>query len=384
MNAEITNQLIQQRNLGLQAYHQGKLQQAIKYFLKNIQTNPDQNRIYLDFTLLAISLKNSSLTLSAKIIEWVFINRPELKFAYEQNDKSLVSEVSLLANTISRDKKYHQQKEAIVNLVKQANLTPTTDSNSNRLYGFLDIFHGLQTPQYHSEWQKPSYHVFPQLPSTPFYAPEQFTWVKLLEDNFAAIKTELSQLYQQQLNVKPYIDGIKTGNAGLDTLADSLNWSSIHLIKGGIYQHELLALCPTTTSVLAKLPLPQMIGNAPEAFLSVLKPHTEILPHYGLSNIKLTVHLALDIPENCAIKVGDKTQTWQEGKVLVFDDSFQHQAWNRSDQNRMVFIVEIWHPDLTEVEKQGITKIMALQHQAHIDAQQCTSALLLTEIKSHI
>jgi aspartyl/asparaginyl beta-hydroxylase (cupin superfamily) len=177
---------------------------------------------------------------------------------------------------------------------------------------------------------------------------------------------------------------MKTGVEGLDKLADSFDWSSIHLIKAGKCNQELLAKCPKTHAVLDKLPMPVLDGNAPEVFLSVLKPGAEIKPHYGLSNIKLTVHLGLEIPNDCAIRVGTETQSWENGKVLIFDDSFKHEAWNHSDSERKVLILELWHPDLTTLEKQGIQKIMELQHHSMQLAKNDTIESLLAEIKAKI
>jgi aspartyl/asparaginyl beta-hydroxylase (cupin superfamily) len=191
-------------------------------------------------------------------------------------------------------------------------------------------------------------------------------------------------LYKDENSIRPYLDEAVTGNEGLDGLANSLDWSSIHLIKAGKKIKKILKKCPKTKETLSHLPMPKLAGNGPEVFLSVLKSGAEIKPHYGLSNIKLTVHLGLDIPENCALRSGTETQYWENGKVMIFDDSFEHEAWNHSDKDRYVLIMEVWHPDLTELEKQGIQRVQELQHQFAVDASKETYDSLLESVKAEI
>ena len=77
-----------------------------------------------------------------------------------------------------------------------------------------------------------------------------------------------------------------------------------------------------------------------------------------MTNTRLVAHLPLIVPRNCALKVGGKEHTWVEGEVVVFDDTFEHEAWNRSDQTRVVLIFDIWNPFLTEVEQLALTQLI--------------------------
>jgi len=374
-SSKTVDDLNSQRNLGFMFHKSNDHNKAAQCFIDNIENNPNKDKIYFDFLCLATVLNKINTKLSATIIEWVFIKRPELKFAYEHLPKSLVSEVSLYANTIARDFKYNEQ-------LTELKLLANSSDNRARLFDFLEAFHGLKQPEYGDVMQKPSYHVYPKLKALAFHPLSDFPWVELVENKFDDIKHELLQLYSNKSSIKPYIKEANTGNSGLDTLANSLNWSSIHLIQGGEYRDELLKQCPVLSSVLKALPLPALSGNAPEAFLSVLKPKTAILPHYGLSNIKLTVHLGIDIPQDCAIRVGNETHTWKQGKLMIFDDSFEHEAWNKSNENRIVFIFEIWHPELSSIEIEGIQTIMKLQNEFNQSAQMCGADSLLQEVKN--
>ena len=74
-------------------------------------------------------------------------------------------------------------------------------------------------------------------------------------------------------------------------------------------------------------------------YLSKVGPHTHVAPHRAGSNIRLRCHLALSIPEgDCAIRVGDDVHRWKEGKCIVFDDTLEHEIWNRTDEERLVLL----------------------------------------------
>ena len=84
---------------------------------------------------------------------------------------------------------------------------------------------------------------------------------------------------------------------------------------------------------------------------SLLKPRTRIPPHTGVTNARLVVHLPLIVPPGCGFRVGNQTRDWVPGKAWVFDDTIEHEAWNDSDQLRVVFIFDIWHPHLGAAER---------------------------------
>jgi ornithine lipid ester-linked acyl 2-hydroxylase len=83
------------------------------------------------------------------------------------------------------------------------------------------------------------------------------------------------------------------------------------------------------------------------AFFSILAPGKHLPPHRGPYKGVLRLHLGLLIPEPaemCAIRVGSETRHWQEGRVMIFDDTFEHEAWNRSGAVRVVLFVDIMRP----------------------------------------
>ncbi len=97
-----------------------------------------------------------------------------------------------------------------------------------------------------------------------------------------------------------------------------------------------------------------------ESLFSVLAPQSEITLHNGSWNMVLTCHIGLAIPEGCGIRVGTEERSWQAGKVLVFDDTFAHSAWNTSDETRSCLIWDVWHPDMTPLEIEAMHVVLPL------------------------
>ncbi|MGH9428988.1 MAG: aspartyl/asparaginyl beta-hydroxylase domain-containing protein, partial [Terriglobia bacterium] len=88
------------------------------------------------------------------------------------------------------------------------------------------------------------------------------------------------------------------------------------------------------------------------AFFSLLAPGANIKPHCDGSNVLLTCHLGLKVPSGCGIRVGWESKSWEEGKCLIFNTSFEHEVWNRSHDSRYVLLLNFWHPELTLVERE--------------------------------
>jgi aspartyl/asparaginyl beta-hydroxylase (cupin superfamily) len=91
---------------------------------------------------------------------------------------------------------------------------------------------------------------------------------------------------------------------------------------------------------------------------SLLAPHTRIPPHTGVANTRLVCHLPLIVPPNCGFRCGATTREWRVGEAFVFDDTIEHEAWNDSDELRVVLIIDLWQPSLTPDERIGITSVI--------------------------
>ncbi|MBL4674010.1 MAG: aspartyl/asparaginyl beta-hydroxylase domain-containing protein [Arenicella sp.] len=195
------------------------------------------------------------------------------------------------------------------------------------------------------------------LSSKPFYSVEELIWAEQLNTKCSTIKSELTYAMQQQLakdSLRPYLDKNFSSHSKLGELANSSNWLAIDLFSNGELNTDISSLFPETLDALTALPTYNLNQNPFEVFFSFLKPGQSIAPHFGQSNHALTVHLPLDIPAECYLEVGDEKQSWREGEVLVFDDSFLHSAHNHSDLNRVVLIFSIWHPQLSSDERNAV------------------------------
>jgi aspartyl/asparaginyl beta-hydroxylase (cupin superfamily) len=136
------------------------------------------------------------------------------------------------------------------------------------------------------------------------------------------------------------------------------NWDVFFLFDRGRKNDKNCAEVPVTTAIIEANQTFRTSGGL--IYFSRLAPNTVIAPHRGLTNMRLRCHLGISIPDNCGISVEGISETWEESKCLVFDDSFLHEAWNGSDRERIVLIVDFWHPELSEDE---VCLLEALQRQ---------------------
>lgn len=227
-----------------------------------------------------------------------------------------------------------------------------------RLRQMIDFHMGRRTPRYAHALQRPSYLYLPEVEPRAFFDRVDFPWVKELEAVHAVVRAELESALASGDGVAPYVQVDAENPGEWSELNRSPKWSSMHLLRGGKWNEENRARCPKTSRILESLPLAYIGTHAPEALFSILQPGTHIPPHHGLGNYKLVLHLPLIVPPDCSIRVGNETRSWKEGECLIFDDSFQHEAWNRSAETRTVLIVDIWNPLVTPAEREGMAALM--------------------------
>lgn len=201
---------------------------------------------------------------------------------------------------------------------------------------------------------------FPRLPAIAFHDNADFPRLAGLEAQTAAIREELlAMLDADKAEFTPYVTHPK--GAPLDQWAElnySPRWSAFFLWKDGKRLDDHCARCPRTAEALAQAGMAQVPGYAPTAFFSVLEPHTHIPPHTGVTNTRLVVHLPLILPGNCRFRVGNETRDWEMGKAWVFDDTIEHEAWNDSDQTRVILIIDVWNPLLSEAERDLVSALL--------------------------
>jgi len=200
---------------------------------------------------------------------------------------------------------------------------------------------------------------YPFLPADEFFDDEQFPWLGELEAGTPAILAELKAILDDPgADLTPYISlpaGVPANKwSGLDK---SLDWGAFHLWKEGERFDEACARAPRTAALVESLPICRIKGRAPNVFFSILKAGSHIPPHTGVTNVRSVVHLPLIVPDGCAFRVGGETREWQPCRAFAFDDTIEHEAWNRSDRDRAILIIDAWNPHLTEHERQMVCRL---------------------------
>lgn len=229
---------------------------------------------------------------------------------------------------------------------------PSDDARVGRFARSVDILLGRRE-LYLSQ---PSMFYFAGLPQIPFYDRETFPWVAELEAATDDIRQEMLALTEE---FAPYVTGsADRPRPASNPLLDDPQWGACHLLQNGL-PTAAADHCPRTMRALAALPQPVIPGRSPMALFSRLKPGTHIQPHHGLLNTRLICHLPLVVPDHCGIRVGDETRSWREGELLIFDDSFEHEAWNRGPDTRTILLFEIWRPELEKAEREQLTELFA-------------------------
>ena len=92
---------------------------------------------------------------------------------------------------------------------------------------------------------------------------------------------------------------------------------------------------------------------------SLLRPGARITPHTGVHNARLICHLPLIVPPGCGFRVGNEIREWEEGKLIIFDDTIEHEAWNEGTADRVVLIFDVWRPELSDQERREVAALFA-------------------------
>ena len=203
--------------------------------------------------------------------------------------------------------------------------------------------------------QEPTSFYFPGLPQIPWYSNEMFPWAAELESAVPKMRSEIEQLLLDEQGLEPYVQAEAKRPSRGHSLLNDARWSAFHLFRQGERVEENARRCPLIMRLLELLPIPRIKRRSPMALISILKPGTHIPPHHGMINTRLICHIPLVVPRGCRLRVGAETRDVVEGKAMIFDDSFEHEAWNDGDSVRAVLLFEIWRPEINEEEKVALT-----------------------------
>lgn len=213
-------------------------------------------------------------------------------------------------------------------------------------------FFGDGDPTTSNSWQYAHSYV-PDLSCNPFWDTDQFAWANKLEKSFKQIRKEFKDVSNDLEELKKGGNNIWAGALTKEAGGYGAGWSTLVLKDRGIWDEVNCNLFPKTAKAVLKSGIP-----ATEVFFASMKPNTDIKLHSDFTNFVLTSHLAIDIPENgnnkCRLSIGDETRQWMNGEVMLFDTSLMHDAVNESDKTRYILMFRIWHPDLSEIERNAL------------------------------
>lgn len=183
---------------------------------------------------------------------------------------------------------------------------------------------------------QPGMRMYPGLPAQPWYDPGQFEIVRELERAAPTILREARALetgeFQEESEPIPR-DGA---------------WTVAFLYERGRRDDRHCAMCPETTAIVERYRTHRSLGGM--IYFSNLAPGTYVSPHRGPTNVRVRIHLGLDVPPNCGVMVDGQVREWTPGRCIAFSDMFLHEVWNWGDRRRLVLVVDLWHPDLSDRE----------------------------------
>jgi ornithine lipid ester-linked acyl 2-hydroxylase len=170
-----------------------------------------------------------------------------------------------------------------------------------------------------------------------FFALDRFDWVSHIEANWEVIRDEAAALLADRDALANFQDISKDQIE----ITDDDRWKTFFLYGYGFEAKLGVEMCPRTAALMREIP------GMKTAMISILSPRKHILDHRGPYKGVLRYHLGLIVPEDaaqCRIRVGEDVRHWEEGKSMIFDDTFNHEVWNDTDETRVVLFVDVMRP----------------------------------------
>ncbi|XP_016520564.1 aspartyl/asparaginyl beta-hydroxylase isoform X7 [Poecilia formosa] len=209
---------------------------------------------------------------------------------------------------------------------------------------------GHQRGHFASVWQRSLYNV-EGLKAQPWWTPQETGYtdlVRMLERNWKTIRDEaLAVMDRSRGRFIPEEENLR----------EKGEWGQYTLWQQGKRVGNACQGVPKTCALMERFPEATGCKRGQIKF-SVMQPGTHVWPHTGPTNCRLRMHLGLVIPApGCRIRCTNQTREWEEGRVLIFDDSFEHEVWQEADSYRLIFIVDVWHPELSQYQRQTLSPI---------------------------
>lgn len=182
-----------------------------------------------------------------------------------------------------------------------------------------------------------------------FYEPSDFEWTRHIEENWQTIRDELRMLRDAERNpMEPYVNTAMVSRPN--------QWKTFGMMFWGIPHIDKARQAPKTWELLKGIP------NIMAMSFNLLEPNSTIKPHNGDTNAIIRCHFGLDIPATaprCAFRVGTETRGWEEGKWLMFCDAHEHTAWNNTDRQRYILVIDVLRPEFVSRRRWIASRVLA-------------------------
>ena len=197
------------------------------------------------------------------------------------------------------------------------------------------------------------------VPTTPVLDHSSFGWANLLEANWREIQQECDLLLAER-NAIPPLSEVSPHHQRIDV---ENRWKSFFFEAHGYRVEQNRLRCPRTAALLDQIP------DLVTAFFSVMEPGAHVPRHKGITKALLNAHLGLRIPagvDKCRIAIRRVNYGWEEGRLLVFDDTFKHEVWNETDRPRAILFVQVLRPMTRRARLLGKLLIEVVNHTSYI------------------
>jgi aspartyl/asparaginyl beta-hydroxylase (cupin superfamily) len=211
----------------------------------------------------------------------------------------------------------------------EATAPPVEDQATHRFHKFIDAY---VDPAANNNLT-----IYPDLATQAWYDASMFPIVGTLEASSETILRELAAVHPADFHRE------------VESIQRQGSWDVLMLYARGKRHDENCAKLPAAARIVEEFATIRTLAGL--IYFSRMLPDTHIAAHRGPTNLRVRCHLPLVVPEgDCRLRVGDETRSWEFGKCLVFSDFIEHEAWNRTLGPRIVLIVDLWHPDLSQTE----------------------------------
>lgn len=172
---------------------------------------------------------------------------------------------------------------------------------------------------------------------TPFIDMKPFPELKKFEENWRQIREELEEI----LKFRDEVPAFQEVSPDQKRITTGKDWRTFVLYGFQTKMEKNCSQAPITTQLLEQVP------NLQTAWFSILAPNAHIPAHQGVTKGIVRCHLGLIIPEDaekCRLRVHDEFRIWHEGEAFLFDDSYEHEVWNETDEERVILLFDFDRP----------------------------------------